>query len=1091
MSFEFVLMPSVQRLLPPSSGLGWLVWLGWLFGLLFVLWRQVGSLRQWGRRDWVLLLILALTTPLAQLLLVLHLPTTGMLPIPGLGSPVQGVWLPLLGALPWMLAAAWLGALPAGLLGGLAGVILGLWNTRSPFTALEVATLATLLGLLLHQNYRSRFFAGLRRPLPAAILLSILYPALYAAAAFFWAGDSLAASLDFTLSRLGWATLSIAGQLLTAALALHVIQSRLPELAPKNEERTASPAELSLERRLLFALGPVVLLLFLALGALAWFTAGQAADQLIEERVQASVEIAADGVPFLLETGQTLIQQLGRDPRLLTGSHAEVTTLLADQLSAVPYFEQFVLLDTFANSIAGFPVGDLEGLQPGQRELDAVQLALQGVPLQFFSIPPLDAGSNAAQLSFVAAVRDGYGQISGVLVGRTRLSTNPFAQPVIKSLQSLYDLGGQGLLLDGEGRIVFSQASSALLADYNGRTDDSALAYEDTSPDGERRLVIYQPATGSAWAVVARVPASLSQQLALNIVLPMLLVFLAMAVLAYALLRVSLRTVTGSLQDLVSETRRIAAGDLDAPLSVRSADEVGRLGQAFEEMRQRLKGRMEENQRLLTVSQGVASSLEVRSHIDPILDAALASGAQSARLVFGAAGLAGFEGAGVIGFGRGELSESYQSLDAQILNLTKAQQRVLLTNPARARLVLPQGVPAPQALAAFALQHEGEHLGTLWLAYDQPQQFGAEPVRYLETLAGQAALAAANARLYLNARIGRQRMEAVLAATPDPVLVTDQGNRLLLANPAALKLLGLDHVPVRGALIEDIARQKELLALFQDPGHGASSGEVHFGRDQVYYATVTPIEVDGESMGSACVLRDITQFRQAEALRSEFLSTVSHDLRDPLELIGGYITMLDMVGDLNEQQHNYSEKIEQSARGLSSLVDNLLDLERIERGQGLKLESLSLAAMIEQTAEELLPRARQKQVEIVIEPYEGEMPSVEGDRTLLQRAFYNLLDNAVKFSPRGENVHIWLAPSPQAVTVAIKDQGVGIAPVDLPHIFERLYRPNQTVEDARGGLGLAIVRSIIERHQGRVWADSELGLGSTFYAQLPIEQNTA
>lgn len=1088
MSFDFALTPHVQRLLPPSGGLGWLVWSAWLLGLLFMLWRNSGGLAQWTRRDWRLLLILTALTLLAQILLVLYLPTEGMLPIPNLGSPVQALWLPLLGALPWMLAAAWIGPLPAGLLGGLAGLLLALWNTRSPFTALELASLATLFGLLLRQSYRSPLFAALRRPLPVAILLSLLYPFLFSLGAFFWTGSNPTTSLDFVLSRLGWVALAMAGQLLIGALALRAAQSRLPDLVPQIEGRAASPVELSLERRILFALGPVTLLLFLALAGLAWFTAGQAADQLIEERVQIGVEIAADGVPFLLETGQNLIQQLAQDARMLNGSSDEVLALLEDQLSAVPYFEQFVFLDASGNSLAGFPVADLSGLRPSQRELDAVQLALQGVPLQFFSIPPLEVASNAVQLSFVATVRDGAGQVHGALVGRTRLSTNPFAQPVIKSLQSVDDLGGQGLLLDGEGRIVFSQTDGALLADYNGRTGEGALSYEDTGPGGGRRLVLYQPATGSAWAVVAQIPASLSQQLALDIVLPMLLLLSVLAALAYTLLRLSLRGVTASLHELVSEARRIAAGDLEAPLSVRSADEVGRLAQAFEEMRQRLRGRMEENQRLLTVSQGVAASLEVRSHIDPILDAALASGAQSARLVFGAAGLPDFEAVGVVGFGRGELSDSYRNLDTQILDLTKAQPRVLLTNPARARLALPSDAPQPLALAAFALMHEGEHLGALWLAYDQAQQFEAEPVRYLETLADQAALAAANARLYLNARVGRQRMEAVLAATPDPVLVTDQGGRLLLANPAALTLLGLDHVPLRGALIEDIFDQEELLALFQGAGGGTASGEVRFRADKVYYAAVTPIEVDGEAMGRACVLRDITQFKRAETLRSEFLSTVSHDLRGPLELIGGYVTMLDMVGGLNDQQRGYAEKIGRSVQALSGLVDNLLDLERIERGQGLKVDALPLAGVLEEARAELLPRARQKQVEIVLEPHEGELPQVEGDRALLQRAFYNLLDNAVKFSPRGENVHVWLAPAPQAITVAVKDQGAGIAPVDLPHIFQRLYRPSRADGEGHTGLGLAIVRSIIERHGGRVWADSELGLGSTFYAQLPLRQ---
>lgn len=1092
MGFDLFLFPEWHPVLAPRGTVGWLAWFILLAGLLGLTWRGRKELSGWGPAQWRWFAGLALATPLAAMLLVVRLPADGALPIPLLGGAGQGPLVPLLAAAPWMLAGASLGSAPAMLLGGVSGLLFAGWDTRSPFTPFEFALLAALFAAAVRQGFRTRFFTWLRQPLVAALVLATLYPFIVLSLATFWAGPSLVTSLDFTLSRLAWLAAGGAVQFLLGASLVHLFGRRLPQLGSRKGVQQPSPAERSLEARLLFALGPVVAGLFLVLGVVIWVMAGQAADQLLSERMRSSASSAAEGVPFLLETGQSLILQLAQDPTLLNGSSDEIRAALGEHLRAVPYFEQFVLVGPEGESIAGFPVNDLEGLQPGPRELDALALAFEGIPLQYFSIAPLSEGNDVAQLSFVAALQAGDGSVPAVLLGRTQLSSNPFAQPILQNLREMQAIAGQGILLDGDGQIVYHPNPASLLAPYNAPRGDSPLAYEDTGSDGARRRVVYQPATGSNWAVVTQLPVSAIQQWGVDIALPMLAILALAALLAYVLMRHSLRTVTASLQDLVQETRRIAAGDLDAPLTLHSADEIGRLGQAFERMRQALKERLEEIQRLLSVSQGVAGSLELNTQIDPVLDAALASGACAVRLAFSAGGAADGQTAGGQAYGRGPLSEVYRSLDAQMLELTEKQPRVLITNPARARLKLGKEVPQPQALAAFALQHENQNLGALWLAFDQPQTFEVEAVRYLETLARQAALAAANAGLYLDARLGRQRVEAVLAATPDPVLVTDQAGRLLLANPAAARLLNLNDQAALGKPLVELVPpdQTEFIALLSGEKRSAAPVEVNFPDGRIFYATATDIEVAGQPMGRTCVLREVTEFKQVEALRSEFLSTVSHDLRDPLDLTRGYLSMLDMVGSLNEKQAAYAQKIEQSVEGMSKLVSNLLDLERIQSGQGLQVETFAIGELLAELKQEFEPRALQKQVEIKLELADDHGSELQADRTLLQRAFYNLLDNAIKFSPRETQVEIWVSPSAEALTLGVRDHGAGIAPVDLPHVFDRMARPGKGDGGQGGGLGLAIVKSIIERHGGRVWVESELGLGSTFYCRIPLRAPT-
>jgi len=497
MSITFLEILSAQRILPPSGLWGWLLWMLLLGLTAFLAWRWGGHKNIWKRNDWGWLLLLGLLSPLSILIFTIRLPAESALPIPEIGAPALGPLLPPLAALPWMFAALRFGPLPGALLGAFSGLLFSLWDTRSPFTPLEFGFLGACFGALLLQSYRTRFFAWLRQPVGAALVLVILYPFLYLLTVFFWTGDNPLSSIDFALSRVTWVSVAATIQIFLGAAILQYLRARKPELNPSTELRRPAPSERSLEAHFLFTLGPIVLLAFLILGALGWWIAGRSAEQLLGERIASSTHIAADSVPFLLETGQNLILQLARDTRLADPSPPDALGILQNHLDSVPYFEQLILVDTGGNTIASYPVANVADLQPGQEELSAVALAIQGVSLQFFSIPPLAEQSSAAQLSFVATVRNSNGQVRSVLIGRTSLSSNPFAQPILQSLQSINAFGGQAYLLDGDGRFVIAPLPSALLQSYNGRVADNALSYEDVGPDGARRLVRYEPVTGS------------------------------------------------------------------------------------------------------------------------------------------------------------------------------------------------------------------------------------------------------------------------------------------------------------------------------------------------------------------------------------------------------------------------------------------------------------------------------------------------------------------------------------------------------------------------------------------------------------------
>ena len=200
--------------------------------------------------------------------------------------------------------------------------------------------------------------------------------------------------------------------------------------------------------------------------------------------------------------------------------------------------------------------------------------------------------------------------------------------------------------------------------------------------------------------------------------------------------------------------------------------------------------------------------------------------------------------------------------------------------------------------------------------------------------------------------------------------------------------------------------------------------------------------------------------------------------------------MLEMAGELNDQQKNYTKMIVQGVDNMSKLVNNLLDLGRIEFGVGLQVESIPVLDIVERVTGGLQIAAREKEITLSVEIPQDIPLTVEADQALLHQAFYNLVENAVKYTPNGGEVMVQLQPSSTALTFAVQDSGIGIKQEDLSRLFEKFYRgTHRDALSKRGtGLGLAIVKSIAERHGGKAWVESKLGKGSKFFLQIPLAQ---
>lgn len=1068
-----------------------MVWLGLGVVLLVMLWRNWRLHPAWSGKKTGLFVLLLILTPILSLNFGIRLPVGNALPPPGTPLTPVGPVLMFFSALPWILAGGFLGPAPAGILAGVSGAAISLYDGHNLYAPLVYALFGLYLSSLFRQPYRTAFFQLVRQPLVSASLFPlVLYPVFYLGTTGFLINDVLPVQLDFAISRVGWATVAFVGQASAAAVFAQVMALGWPAGWRGEKIDQPSPAERSLESRLLNVMGPAVAVLVLVVMVGTWVVAGSAAQQMMEDRLRSTAYTAATSIPFALETGQNLIVQLVQDDRLYTTTNQpDLVALLVEDLRTVPYFHFLAFIDPSGVPLAGYPDSEYQNMFFSPDEQLGILLANEGVPFQSYSLPAAE-GDTAGQLSFMANVTDETGALRGILLGRTRLGTNPFTQPTLETLATLKEIGGDAMLIDEQGIILYHTIPDLVGTQYIGSVSAEAAFLDDPAPDGTRQIAHYQPVLTRSWAIVTTMPARVTQQIAMSIAIPLVGLLSVVAVILYAALWAGIRVVTRSLRQLIEGAGRIAQGDLDHALDLGSADEVGQLGESFEQMRRGLKARMEEVHQLLFVTQGVASSMELESAVQPILEGVLMTGASAARLIMTPAALPDFEHDAPPRFGMGASAEKYAGLDGQVLGLTEMQDEITLTNPARAGLKLESGVELPSALMAVALKHEGIQYGALWVAYDGYHKFEQGESQFIATVAGQAALAASNARLYLTAQVGRQRLEAILAATPDPVLVTDHRGRLLLSNPAADELFINGATPASGMPIDRLVEQPELLELLQSQDEDPKPVEVEFPNAMIYIATASPVFAEGQLMGRVCVLNDITYYKELDTLKSEFVSTVSHDLRSPLTLMRGYATMLQMVGELNDQQTGYIKKIVNGVESMSTLVNNLLDLGRIEAGVGLKLELVPIVDVVTQVTEALQIQADQKQIKLNVNLPQATMPLAETDQALLHQAVHNLVENAIKYTNSDGEIEVTLEVFADEFQLRVKDNGIGVSPVDMPRLFERFFRAvGREARKQRGsGLGLAIVKSIVERHGGRVWVESQLGQGSTFYMSIPLRQ---
>jgi two-component system phosphate regulon sensor histidine kinase PhoR len=334
----------------------------------------------------------------------------------------------------------------------------------------------------------------------------------------------------------------------------------------------------------------------------------------------------------------------------------------------------------------------------------------------------------------------------------------------------------------------------------------------------------------------------------------------------------------------------------------------------------------------------------------------------------------------------------------------------------------------------------------------------------------------------------RDRLAAVLRVMVEGVLVVDAEERIVLANPRLRELLGIRGeveglrplAAVRNAEVDDALR--EALAASQ-PVHREIT---LVGAERRVLALHAASFAIGDAKGAVAVFHDMSEVRRLEIVRRDFVANASHEIKTPLTAIRGFAEMLLSSDPPPRDARNHLEIILRHSERLSRLVEDLLELSRLESGTfTLEPEELDLAALAAKLGRELEPRLRERGISIRIQAEAA--PHAFADARAVEQILQNLLDNALKYSDPDREIDVRVSAQGDSVRVDVADRGIGIPEADRARIFERFYRVDRGRAREQGGtgLGLSIVKHLVQASGGDVWVESTPGVGSTFSFTLP------
>lgn len=375
------------------------------------------------------------------------------------------------------------------------------------------------------------------------------------------------------------------------------------------------------------------------------------------------------------------------------------------------------------------------------------------------------------------------------------------------------------------------------------------------------------------------------------------------------------------------------------------------------------------------------------------------------------------------------------------------------------------------------------------------EDFNDEDVRLLERMARNVGSIIANLQLYREVVEEREELLQTFESLAAGLVVVSNEGKLSQMNATARTIFGA-RSDVIGKPFDSVITHPDVRALFERTLAGQELPQVEMpvilgGVERTYQVQAAQVRnEEGKPFGVVAIFSDITEIKNVERMKSSFVAMASHELRTPLTAIKGFVSTLLMDDSFtNEERFEFYQIIDQECDRLTRLINDLLNTARIEAGESLKphYSEVNLTDLLEKVV--MIQRQSTKRHAISLN-IKGELPPIIGDQDKLDQILTNLLNNAIKYSPNGGDIIVHASVDGDHILIGVQDHGMGIPPEHLPRIFEKFHRVNN--EDNRKiygtGLGLYLVKHLVESiHLGKIWVESQVGVGSTFWFKIPIK----
>ncbi len=820
----------------------------------------------------------------------------------------------------------------------------------------------------------------------------------------------------------------------------------------------------------------------IGLGILTWTITFRQVQKGIEYKLINSAEAIDREIPGFLAQGWQVIEQ-NISPNIISLPYEQQINELAQLSQVNGYFQREYLIDGQGRFLAAYPSGELSEGDLTAEDLARIHSIITGADSDLYldDAPSSLAGS---YLTFLEAIKDQQGTLVAIVVCRSTLVGNPLASALVTEMDSIRFEQGKAFLIDNYGEAIYLTKNTQVeqLGDLESIKTSQINAV--TLVGGESGIAYSKAINVQPWVLILFVPTQFIVTNTVQIVTPIVLIvsitLFVILIAVYWQLRKAFTKIDGYSQRILGNVRAQSGEHRPG----KQDSELGRLQYALASIKNNLDSQIEEQRSLKEIASFFIEMDGKQNVLRTVAELMIKKGAASVHFIFLDREVSESIFLQPTPAQWGPDAHEYEYLEGQIADLIQKQDPLLIPNISRSKLIREAaGMELPGALEAFGIKRGDEKFGYFWVSYLQPKTFVKEEVSFLAAISEEISNGIMKTRKLAHIQKERSLLQHGLDSITEPLIFYRPATSIMFANKAMLemgKIVREDwmRLPLDEAILH--SQLRELLSELE-PTPGTAIMEMD-GR--TYRVSRYPVSENELVQGWICLFSDVSEFLEKEKHQLEFVNLVNHDLRSPLTLIRGYISMLEMVGSLSEHQKSYVIKINDNIDSMTYLVNSVLNLERLQGGAEIQLEVVDPVNILDRVYKAIEPLATQKNIKVVIE--KGEHGVIQADKTLLEQALFNLAENAIRFSSVGGKVEIKLKSDVSTVKFIIEDHGVGISPIDLPKLFNgRKPGASQDSKVEMNGLGLVIVKVIVDRHHGIIRADSQLGKGSVFTMELP------